>query len=155
MSETQRIVDQLQRAFDGPAWHGPCLREILKDVTAEQAALKSLPGVHSIWEILLHLSVWEDVVRRRLEGEVIVEWPPEKDWPVVHDSRENAWRQFRREMTRRHRALCKSISQLEERQLGATVPGMDYSVYVMLHGVVQHDLYHAGQIALLKRASPH
>jgi uncharacterized damage-inducible protein DinB len=151
MTEIQRILDQLQRAFEGNAWHGPSVRELLNGVSAAQAAGKAVPDGHSIWEIVLHMAVWQDVARRRLAGETIVSLPPELDWPAVDDASETAWRQAVTRLNQSQQKLQQSISQLTEDRLAEIVPGMDYSVYVMLHGVIQHDLYHAGQIALLKK----
>ena len=93
MSEVQRILDQLERACEGNAWHGPSVRELLKGISARQAAAKSVPAGHSIWEIVLHLAAWQDVVRRRLAGETIIDLPPELDWPAVPGTSETAWRQ--------------------------------------------------------------
>lgn len=152
MSEIERIDDQFRRAFEGPAWSGPAVRELLADVVAKEAAAKPLPGMHSIWEIVLHISAWNRAVRRRLEGEVILELPAEEDWPAVRDMDEKAWRTTLREGEQDYRGLRETISHLDEMQLAQIVPGKDYSVYVMLQGVIQHALYHAGQIALLKKA---
>ena len=152
MAEVERIADQLRRAFEGKAWHGPSVREVLAGVTAEQAARQPLPDAHSIWEIVVHIGVWEAFVRRRLEGEVITDVPPEQDWPPVADTSEAAWKRTLEDLERGHQRLRKVISELPESRLSETVSGMGYSVYFMLHGVVQHDLYHAGQIALLKKA---
>lgn len=152
MSEIGRIDDQIRRAFEGPAWHGPAVRELLADVVAKEAAAKPLPGMHSVWEIVLHLSAWNKAVRRRLEGEVILELPADEDWPAVRDMDERAWRTTVREGEQDYRALREMISRLDGERLAEIVPGKDYSVYVMLHGVIQHALYHAGQIALLKKA---
>jgi len=152
MAEVERIADQFRRAFEGKAWHGPSVREVLAGVTAEQAARHPLPDAHSIWEIVVHIGVWEAFVRRRLEGEVITDVPPEQDWPPVADTSETAWKRTLEDLERGHQRLRKVISELPESRLSDTVQGMGYSVYFMLHGVVQHDLYHAGQIALLKKA---
>jgi uncharacterized damage-inducible protein DinB len=151
-SEVERIADQLRRAFEGNAWHGPALEEILSDVSSEQAARKPLRAAHSIWEIMLHVAVWEQVVRRRLAGEVIDEFPPEQDWPPVKDTSENAWQRALESLKKGNQQLQRAISEFSDERLGDTVPGKGHSVYVMLQGVVQHDLYHAGQIAILKKA---
>src|SRR5450432_2781890 len=66
MAEVNRILDQLHRAYDGPAWHGPALREILAGVTWQTAALHPITGAHTIWELVLHLTVWMSVVTRRI-----------------------------------------------------------------------------------------
>jgi uncharacterized damage-inducible protein DinB len=153
MSEIERVQDQLRRAYEGEAWHGPALRELLAGVTAEQAAERAIAGAHTIWEIVFHTAVWESVVRRRLEGEVLVTLPPEQDWPAVRDTGPAAWKKALEELERGHQQLRQEIARLTENRLSEIVPGKGYTVYFMLHGVVQHDLYHAGQIALLKRAS--
>ena len=152
MSEAHRIEDQLRRAFEGNAWHGPSVRELLVDVTAKSASARPIVGAHSIWEIALHIATWDEVVRRRLEGEMIVDLPPEVDWPTVRDTSEEAWRKTVQDLERSHRALREAIARLDDARLAQGVPGKRHSVYIELHGIVQHDLYHAGQIALLKKA---
>jgi uncharacterized damage-inducible protein DinB len=151
MSEMQRIVEQLQRAFDGQASHGPAVREVFAGITASGAAAKPLRQAHSIWELALHIAVGEDVVRRRLQGEVIDDLPPDEDWPAVRDTSEDAWRVTLQDLERGHRALREAIEQQDEARLEEMVAGKNYSVYTMLHGIIQHDVYHAGQIAVLKK----
>ena len=73
MKETERIREQLKRAFEGGAWHGPGVLEILENVSAAQAATHPIEGAHSIWELVLHIKAWEDACRRRLSGERCVE----------------------------------------------------------------------------------
>jgi uncharacterized damage-inducible protein DinB len=152
MSEVQRIEDQLRRAFEGNAWHGPAVRELLADVTATKAAAKPLSNAHSIWEIVLHMATWEEVVRRRLQGETIGDLPPAQDWPPVQDTGEAAWHNAIERLERANRALREATMRSNEAHLAEMVPGKDHSMYLMLHGIVQHDLYHAGQIAVLKKA---
>ena len=151
MSEVERIVDQLRRAYEGEAWHGPPFKQVLAGVTAEQAARRPVANAHTIWELVLHIAVWESVVRRRLAGEV-TDPTPEQDWPPVRDTSEAAWKKVLAELERGHLQLRQSIALLSDTQLSDKAPGKDYSLYGMLHGVIQHDLYHAGQIALLKKA---
>jgi len=154
MSEIERILDQLQRTYEGNAWHGPAVRELVKGVSARQAAAKSVPAAHSIWGIVLHMTAWQDVTRRRLGGEVVIDLPSELDWPPIQDQSESAWQQAIEHLTQSKQQLHRAISQLDDERLNDAVPGKDYSVYVMLHGVIQHNIYHAGQIALLKKISP-
>jgi uncharacterized damage-inducible protein DinB len=151
MDEIKRIDDQLRRAFEGHAWHGPSLRELLADVTAEQATARSVSGAHSIWEIALHIAAWHEGVRRRVEGGR-VELSPEEDWPPVASTSEAAWQDALAVLERTHTDLRRTVSRLADARLQEMVAGKDHSVYVMLHGLIQHDLYHAGQIALLKKA---
>lgn len=152
MSEVQRIVEELRQAFEGPAWHGPAVRTLLADISAERAAARPLANAHSIWEIALHIAAWEDVVRRRLAGELIVDVPDDQDWPPVRDPDAEAWQQTLRHLEQTNRALREAIAKFDDAHLADRVAGKDHSVYVMLHGVIQHDLYHAGQIALLWKA---
>ena len=152
MSEIDRIYDQLGRAFAGKAWHGPALWELLSEVSAERARARPLDGAHSIWDIVLHLTAWKHTVRRRLAGEA-VELTPAQDWPHIPDTSEAAWKRALARLEEQHEKLLWEISVLKDGCLRDLVPGKDYNVYFMLHGSIQHDLYHAGQIALLMRAA--
>jgi uncharacterized damage-inducible protein DinB len=152
MTETHRINGQLKRAYEGEAWHGPSLRELLDGVTAEQAAAKPIPKAHSIWELVNHIVAWEQIVRRRLEGEALVEIPDEMNFPPITDASDAAWQSALRSLEAGNKALRDGIKRIIDAKLEWTVPGTSYSNYFMLHGVIQHDLYHAGQIALLKKA---
>lgn len=150
-SEASRLADQLRRAFDGSAWHGPALLELLEDVDAAAAAAKPLLKVHSIWELVLHIAVWDGAALRRLGGE---KWQPTglANFPLVSAPTEAAWRKSIAETGRTHDALVKTVAALPDSRLNDRVPGKRYDFYHMLHGVAQHELYHAGQIAILKKA---
>ena len=152
MSEIKRIKSQLRRAFEGEAWHGPSVMELLKDVTAKQAASHPVAGAHSIWELALHIATWERFVRRRIVEATALDPTDEENFPTVRDTSEQAWRATVDEITRNHAELLETVGGLDDPKLAEIVPGKPYSVYFMLHGVIQHDLYHAGQIALLKKA---
>ena len=146
------IIDQMRRSFDGDAWHGPAVMEVLKGVTGQQAAAKPIADAHSIWELVLHMTTWSGVVLRRLKGEV-VEPTAAEDYPAIPDRSEAAWKLAVESLRRTHDGLLAAVEKLPESCLADTVPGKPYSFEFMLHGVVQHDLYHAGQIALLKKAT--
>ncbi len=149
MPETQRIQDQLRRALEGEAWHGPSLLELLAGVTADRAA-RPLPAAHSIWEIVLHVTAWVQAVHQRVNGKPI-ELSPEQDWPPVGQTTAANWNTALQALKDAHAQLQQAISELDDSRLHAKAPGKDYSIYFMLHGVIQHDLYHVGQIAILKR----
>ncbi len=144
------LADQMRRGFEGDAWHGPALMEILKGVTAEQAARRLFSDAHSIWEIVRHITIWKTVIPRRLRGEV-VSVPDEQDWPAA-DRSEAAWQRTLEELRTAQRQLLASIEQLNEDDLHKEVPSKPYNVEFMLEGCLQHDLYHTGQIAVLKKA---
>jgi len=156
MSETTRIADQLRRAFQGEAWHGDSLFEILDGVSAAQAAAHPVKHAHSIWELLLHITAWDGAVRRRLAGEA-VQLEGEQNFPPVMDPSEPAWRRAVENARRVHKELVDAVAAFPDERLSEKVPGKKnepdwYNFYYMLHGVAQHELYHAGQIALLKKA---
>ena len=151
MSEITRISDQLHRAFYGEAWHGPSVMELLKGVTATQAAAHPMPPAHSIWEVVNHIAAWKEAVVRRLQGEA-VELKGDKDWPPVKDANASSWKKALAALEEAHQRLEKTVSGLSDPVLDGPVPNRDHNVYFMLHGVIQHDLYHAGQIAVLKKA---
>lgn len=150
-SEGVRIAEQLRRAFYGSAWHGPALLELLEDVDAATAAAKPLPEVHSIWELVLHVAVWDDAGMRRLGGK---KWQPTglANFPVVTRPTDAAWRKAVAAAKRTHDRLVKTVAALPDSRLAERVPGKRYDFYHMLHGIAQHELYHAGQIAILQKA---
>ncbi len=150
MKETERIADQLKRAFYGEAWHGPSVREALDGVTAEMAVEKSLVHAHTIWELVHHIAAWADIARRRVEGEK-VKVTPELDWPPVNDTTEGGWKESLKRLERAESELRKTTLQIPDSRLEEPAVDGGSLVYVLLHGVVQHALYHAGQIVLLKK----
>lgn len=155
MSEVARIRDQFRRAFDGEAWHGPSLLALLKGVTAEQAAAHPIAGAHSIWELTQHIRAWEGACLRRLNGDP-AQLPDREDWSPVSEYNEAAWEKTKQELIDTHQQLLQRLESVADSRLDEPIindPQIPFSsVYVTLHGVVQHDLYHAGQIAILKKA---
>ncbi|WP_354582106.1 DinB family protein [Hymenobacter sp. UYP22] len=160
MSEINRLLDQLHRAFDGDAWSGPNLQSTLAGLSAAQAAAHPLAGAHSIWEIVLHLTTWLRVVRQRLATHTLIGPTDAENWPslptVPHDA---AWQQALADLQAAHTELLAAVQALtDENLLQLPTPSADYpagtpgSYYVLLHGVVQHNQYHTGQLALLRKA---
>lgn len=155
MSEVDRIADQFRRAFAGEAWHGPSVMTLLNGVTAEQAAARPIPGAHTIWELTQHIRAWEGACLRRLNGDP-AQLPDSEDWSDVNDRGAAAWEKTKQSLVETHEQLLQAIGALDDSRLDQ--PIMDHpqipfsSTYVTLHGGVQHDLYHAGQIAILKKA---
>jgi uncharacterized damage-inducible protein DinB len=154
-TELDRIRDQYCRAFEGEAWHGPSVLALLQDVTAEQAAAHPIPGAHSIWELTLHIAAWERACKRRLAGDP-AQLTDDEDWQPLTDISAAAWENTKQQLIDNHRELLHAITNVSESTLNEPIitdPNTTYSsVYVTLHGGVQHDLYHAGQIAMLKKA---
>jgi uncharacterized damage-inducible protein DinB len=151
MPEIELLVDQLKRAFDGEAWHGPALIEVLDGIDAKTAAAHSIPEAHSIWELVLHLTTWERVIVGRIHGEALMP-SDDENFPAVQQPTDAAWRDAIKSLRATHTALIKLISAMKESRLDDRVPGKDYDLRFMLTGAVQHAAYHGGQIALLKKA---
>jgi uncharacterized damage-inducible protein DinB len=153
INEAQRIEEQLKHAHEGGAWHGPSVSELLSDVAAEQAAARPIEGAHSIWELTLHIAAWEEAVRRRLINER-AEVTDEENFPPVTDTSEEAWQRAIEHLSDINKRLRETVSEIQDSRLEEPImqgDGMS-STYVTLHGAVQHTLYHAGQIAMLKKA---
>ena len=158
--ENEEIVKVLQRAHDGEPWHGPSRGALLADVTAEVAAWHPGAGAHSIWETVLHMRSWTDeVARRALGGEYDAqEEPVGGDWPVVTETSESAWRSAVASLEAAHHALVAVVRALPAAQLGARVGvsaeyprGKALSHAHMFQSLAEHDIYHSGQLSLLKR----
>jgi uncharacterized damage-inducible protein DinB len=150
-SLTERIADQLRRAFDGNAWHGDSLLEILQGVDEKTAAAHPIPDAHSIWELVLHIAAWDGAVLRRMHSDAPVELNDAENFPPVTDTSEAAWQKAIANLKHVHEDLINALSTFPESRLSEQIPGRDYDFTNMLLGVVQHELYHAGQIALLKK----
>jgi uncharacterized damage-inducible protein DinB len=152
-TECIRIADQLRRAFEGKAWHGPSLKEILADVAAEGASAHGVASAHSIWELVLHIEAWTQAALSATNGVAMPNMlAPDKDWPPVQDASRTAWEAAVKHMFAAGETLSLAISQFGDDRLTETVPGRRYDFYYLFHGVIQHSLYHGGQIALLKKA---
>src|ERR1700674_3736560 len=136
MTEIERILDQLKRAYEGNAWHGPSVREVLAGITAEQAHARPLQNAHSIWELVHHIAVWENVGRRRLTGDrAAIDISSPEDWPPADDTSDAAWEQAKAALDRGHQGLVEAIADLLESRLDEPIfEGMS-TVYVTLHGV--------------------
>ncbi len=146
-SEIERIAKQMDRAFQGNAWHGPSVMKILHGIKSREAAARLFPATHTIRELVAHMTAWKRIVARRVAGQV-VRVTAAQDWPTPKGS----WPDGVAELRRAHQELVKAVRKLPASRLDAKVRGKSHDHYVILHGMVQHDLYHAGQIALLKKA---
>jgi uncharacterized damage-inducible protein DinB len=149
VSDVSRLLGELEQAHDGGAWHGPSVKEVLEGVTAAGAVKRPIAGGHSIWEIVHHVRVNEAAVRAHVAGETPGDEP---DWPSAGDSSEAAWRGEIARLETTERALREAVSKLADSRLHENIPGKSHSYWHELVGIMHHDLYHAGQISLLKKA---
>jgi len=151
-AELNRLNAQLGKALEGDAWHGPSVLETLEGVTVEQAAAHPIAGAHSIWELVLHLCGAYDLVLRRLggDGRQLTE---SEDWPSVPEARAENWSDSVRVLKQLNEDLREVIRSFPAEDLDQLlVPEAPYTAYTQFIGITQHNLYHAGQIALLKKA---
>ena len=158
MREIDRIVEQLQRAYNGDAWYGPSVRAALAGVDARQAIARPEPAAHTISEIVLHMTAWTREVTRRVQGGVAQE-PEQGDWPAGAAADQSGWTAILARLDVANEELVTAIGALDDAQLQDRIGdvrdralGSGVSRYVTLHGLVQHHVYHAGQISLLKKA---
>jgi len=152
MTEVEGIADQVRRAYEGDAWHGPALMELLPAVNSLIASAHPVNNAHSVWEIVNHLAAWKRAVLLRTKGQVI-ELIGDQDWPPVLDDTEEAWQRSLQDLQSAHQALYDAVIALPASRLEEKVPNRDHTLRYMLVGAAQHDLYHAGQIAVLRKAA--
>jgi uncharacterized damage-inducible protein DinB len=151
-SEIGRLEEQLRRAFEGEAWHGPSVLEALEGVSAEQAFAHPVPGAHGIWELVLHIASDYLLVLRRLRGDGTPLTPAE-DWPPVGSPTTDRWRGAVRALRDLNEELRRAVRAFPAERLDEPlVAGSPGTAYVQFIGVTQHDLYHAGQISILRKA---
>ena len=155
-SEALRIADQLFRAFSGDAWHGPPLRELVAGLTWEQANARPLPTGHTIWELVLHIDIYVRIALEATDGVPMPKlYGTQKDWLAVTDQSAAAWSVATMRMFENCERLTRAIAGFSDARLKETVPGREYDFYYLFHGIVQHSLFHGGQIAMLRRAALH
>lgn len=161
MSGVRFLHEQLRKGFSDDPWHGSATAELLRDVTAEEAAAHPIPGAHSIWEIVLHMTGWLDEVRLRLGGRE-PDMPEAGDWPEPSETSEIAWQRDRSRLETSVTELLNALSTLREEDLdrmGGSIAelrnpalGTGVTHRAMINGIVQHNAYHSGQMALLRKA---
>ena len=145
-AEAEFTADEIDRSWRGEAWSGPALQENLAGVDEKSARWAPGAGVHSIFELLLHVTCWERVARERVLGRANTPSDAE-NFPTPARSWDDALRMAQTG----HAALVEAVRALSDDGIGKTAPGCSYTLRFMLHGVAQHNLYHAGQIAVLKK----
>jgi uncharacterized damage-inducible protein DinB/heme-degrading monooxygenase HmoA len=147
--EAAELADELRILFHGDAWHGPALDELLAEVSPETAAARSILEGHTIGELVLHVTVWNDVWRRRLEGEVVDE--PERATSRPPEATARAWADAKERLRGAHERLVARVAALSDVDLGTRVTGRDYTVRFLVRGAIRHTVYHSGQIGLLRK----
>jgi uncharacterized damage-inducible protein DinB len=159
MNEGPRIAELVRQVYEGEphhgegeAWHGPSLKLLLTGITPNQALHQPMSGGHSIWELVRHIAGWNEVIVRRLAGEMI-EHPIDSsmDWPKVGQATESAWRSALSRLEQSVRSLQQAAAAASDERLQQKAVNRDFTNYAMMHGIVHHMVYHSGQIALLRK----
>ena len=156
--EIDILLALIDQAFDHKSWHGTNLKGSIGGLRAEAAAWRPTARRHSIWEIVLHAAYWKYVVRRRLLGEKRGSFPLKgSNWferPTSREADEKAWKGDVKLLVETHQSLRDAIAGLTAKNLRYAPPGSKVSNLTLITGIAAHDLYHAGQIQLLKRLRP-
>ncbi len=165
MSECVTISYRLKQSYakveahgptlEGGAWHGPSLMESLKGVNVEQAATRPIEGRHTIWEIVNHCTYWMGSVDKALLGEVMESIPETEDWVGMCETADD-WKRDQERMDQTYEKLQVTIAGFDgdlDAMVGAQFGEnfFQFSNRKMLHGVADHNIYHAGQVSILKR----
>jgi uncharacterized damage-inducible protein DinB len=147
MRLVERTIEELNRSWNGNPWYGPALRPLLDGVTEEQARQHPVKNAHSILELVAHAAYWMDMTVKRIEG-FTGEASDEHDW---RDIAKLSWRDAVVELESRYIALLDRVARLNDEKMNA-ITQKHFTVYSLVNGLIQHNVYHAGQIALLKKA---
>ena len=148
--EIEHLADEHRRALHGASFHGPGVLEVLEGVSAERASRRPIAGAHTIWEIVRHIEVWDRVVLLRVRGEIF-DPTPEEDWPPVLDTGEDAWKRDVARMAATHEELNRAILAMTPDALDVKIREERPELYRLVYGAAHHELYHAGQIAILRK----
>ena len=153
MSTTEVLLASIDEAFDQPSWHGTNLRGSLRGVTREQAACRMNADRHNIWELVVHAAYWKYDIRRRLTGENRRSFSLEGSnfWPRPLEGSLAEWRRDLALLQSEHDQLRKAVAEFPQPRWGRKAPGKPFTFAGLVRGIAAHDLYHAGQIQLLKR----
>ena len=150
MTEIERIVDQYDRVMHGNAWHGDPIWQILARISAQCAARRPVADAHTIWEIVLHMMFWEGVAAQRLAGQR-AGLEEALNFPSVPPATETNWQKTLEQFRASNRELREALAKLDPARMDEQSAAGKRTFYDEAHGAIQHNVYHAGQIALLKK----
>ncbi|MCH7639503.1 MAG: DinB family protein [Bacteroidetes bacterium] len=151
MESRSLLLHQLDTAFDKKAWHGPTLKGVLRGVNEQLASWRPALDRHTIWELMVHCAYWKYTVRRRIIGEKRGAFPLKgSNWFERPDDEAN-WKADLRLLSDTHRSLREAVEGLDDAKLDTIPSGSTHTFAQLIAGVAAHDLYHAGQIQLMKR----
>lgn len=152
-TEVALLLDIIDQSYDRKAWHGPNLRGSIRGLTAKQASWRPGSRRHNIWEVVVHAAYWKYAVRRRILGEKRGSFPLKgSNWfPRPGGMTEAAWHADVAVLEKTHKSMREAIRQIPAKLLHKRQGNTKYTHAQLIYGIASHDLYHAGQIQLLKR----
>jgi uncharacterized damage-inducible protein DinB len=145
-SEVQKIINTLRHTYEKDAWHGPAVKEALADVSADVIHAR-IGNSHSIIELVAHMAAWRNYVAEKLKGNDSFELSDEQNFPEETD-----WNRTLASLEQSQYNLIQALEETPDDRLQQVVPNRKFKFYTMLHGIIHHDLYHIGQIMLLKKS---
>ncbi len=151
MNEVEQIANQIDFTYQNGFWGGGSIRELFRSIETSDAASYPISNVHSIWEIALHLSVWNTIFRSRIVKED-VKFHYDTDWPIPDATAEDNWEKALYDLDNSSKELVIAVRKVNVEDLNLLVPEKKFTFYEMLNGIPQHDQYHAGQVMILKKA---
>lgn len=145
------LLRSFDEAYERRAWHGTNLRGALRGLSAEEAVWRPAAGRHNIWELVTHITYWKYAVWRRLTGVKRGSFTRKgSNWFESPDATEKAWREEIAHLASHHQRLREVIEKMPAKDFAAkSHPRYDNAA--LIAGVTAHDLYHTGQIQILKR----
>jgi uncharacterized damage-inducible protein DinB len=152
MTETQRILEYYDRTMHGDAWHSHPVWQVLDGISVERAAMRPLANAHSIWEIVGHMAFWEEVAARRLGG-LRAGLEEDRNFSAMPEATEVNWQKTLDQFRASNQAFREALQKLDPARLNELSAAGKRSFYEEAHGLIEHSVYHAGQIALLAKAA--
>jgi uncharacterized damage-inducible protein DinB len=152
MTETQRILEHYDRTMHGDAWHSYPVWQVLEGISVEKAAMRPLANAHSIWEIVGHMAFWEEVAARRLGG-LRAGLEEDRNFSAMPEATEVNWQKTLDQFRASNQAFREALQKLDPARLNELSAAGKRSFYEEAHGLIEHSVYHAGQIALLAKAA--
>jgi len=152
-ARVQLLLEVFDQAYTAPSWHGTPLKGTLRGLSARQALWRPGAKRHCSWDLVLHTAYWKCMVRRRLLRDPDIAFPrPGSNWLALPDRPNGAaWKRDRALLDEQHRLLHNAIAKLKPAELGRRGWRSKWPIKAEIYGIASHDLYHAGQIQILKR----
>jgi len=144
-TEVQKIINILKHTFEKDAWHGLSVKEALADIPSDAVHTRA-GNSHSIIELVAHMTAWRNYVTEKLKGNDTFEVSDEENFP-----NESNWESALANLNRSQEDLLHALEKTSDEKLQEIVPNKKYKFFTMLHGIIHHDLYHTGQIQLIKK----